>query len=84
MISGSWIRLVLTPTPGQSVRNTLIRSPNALAFTAVLKRSLTIVTPVTQAGPDSSLHFDLGGNEYGTDYTGDNVVQFFVGMSHQF
>lgn len=37
-----------------------------------------------EAGPDSSLHFNLGGNEYGTDYTGDNVVQFFVGMSHQF
>ncbi len=37
-----------------------------------------------EAGPDSSLHFDLGGNAYGTTYLGKNVQQFFVGINHQF
>lgn len=37
-----------------------------------------------EAGPDSSLHFGFGDNAYGTNYTGKNVQQFFVGINHQF
>lgn len=37
-----------------------------------------------EAGPDSSLHFDLGGNGYGTTYTGKNVQQIYAGINHQF
>lgn len=37
-----------------------------------------------EAGPDSSLHFDFGGNSYGTTYLGDNVQQVFVGINHAF
>lgn len=45
MISGSYMK---DQTRSDANAWSLIRSPNALAFTAVLKRSLTIVTPVTQ------------------------------------
>lgn len=37
-----------------------------------------------EAGPDSSAHFGMGDNAYGTSYTGKNVQQFFVGINHQF
>ncbi len=41
-----------------------------------------------EAGPDSSVHFNLDYNTllagYGTDYLGKNVQQIFVGVSHQF
>ncbi len=43
-----------------------------------------------EAGPDSSLHFNydaanmIAGSGYGTNFLGENVQEFFVGMSHQF
>jgi predicted porin len=37
-----------------------------------------------EAGPDSSLHFNLGGNNYGTTYLGKNVQEFYVGINHAF
>lgn len=41
-----------------------------------------------EAGPDSSLHFNLDasqiGGGYGTDYRGKDVQQIFVGINHQF
>lgn len=37
-----------------------------------------------EAGPDSSAHFNLGGNSYGTTYLGKNTQELFVGLNHQF
>ena len=41
-----------------------------------------------EAGPDSSLHFDLDtekiGAGYGTSYLGKNVQQIYAGINHQF
>lgn len=37
-----------------------------------------------EAGPDSSLHFNLGPNQYGTTMLGKNTQELFIGINHQF
>lgn len=43
-----------------------------------------------EAGPDSSMHFNyaannmIAGTGYGTNFLGDNVQEFFVGICHEF